>query len=82
MTLVRKAKSTTYREIAMELTIDEVQAKKLLKEIMVELIRERQDLFLELMVEAVEEVGLANAIREGRQNEFVPEEEIKAILES
>jgi hypothetical protein len=65
----------------MELTIDEVQAKKLLKEIMIELVRERQDLFLEIMVEAIEEVGLANAIREGRQNEFVPEEEIKAILE-
>jgi hypothetical protein len=65
----------------MELTIDEVQAKKLLKEIMIELVRERQDLFLEIMVEAIEEVGLANAIREGRQNEFVPEQEIKAILE-
>lgn len=65
----------------MEFTIDEAQAKKLLKEIMIELVSERQDLFFELMVEAFEEVGLANAIREGRQNEFVPEEEIKAILE-
>jgi len=65
----------------MELTIDEVQAKKLLKEIMIELVRERQDLFFELIVEAMEEIGLANAIREGRQDEFVTEEEIKAILE-
>jgi hypothetical protein len=79
--LPRKARSTTYREIEMELTIDEVQAKKLLKEIMIELVRERQDLFFELIVEAMEEIGLANAIREGRQDEFVTEEEIKAILE-
>lgn len=65
----------------MELTIDEVQAKKLIKEALVELVRERQDLFFELIVEAIEEIGLVEAIREGRQNEFVPEEEILAILE-
>jgi hypothetical protein len=65
----------------MELTIDEVQAKRLIKEALVELVRERQDLFFELIVEAIEEIGLVEAIREGRQNEFVPEEEIQAILE-
>lgn len=65
----------------MELTLDEVQAKKLIKEALVELVRERQDLFFELIVEAIEEIGLVEAIREGRQNEFVPEEEIQAILE-
>ncbi|NIS51232.1 MAG: hypothetical protein GWN67_09055 [Phycisphaerae bacterium] len=65
----------------MELTIDEVQAKKLIKEALVELVNERQDLFFELIVEAIEEIGLVEAIREGRQNEFVPEEEIQAILE-
>ena len=65
----------------MELTIDETHAKKLLKEVMIELVRERQDLFFEIFLEALEEVGLANAIREGRQNEFISEEEIKKILE-
>jgi len=65
----------------MELTIDEANTKKLLKEIMIELINDRQDLFYELIMEVIEEVGLAAAIREGRQNEFVSEEEIQAILE-
>ena len=65
----------------MELTIDEANTKKLLKEIMIELINDRQDLFYELIMEVIEEVGLAAAIREGRQNEFVTEEEIQAILE-
>lgn len=65
----------------MELTINETHARKLLKEILVELVQERQELFLELMIEAMEEIGLAQAIREGRQNEFVSEEEIYAILE-
>ncbi len=65
----------------MELTIDEVHAKKLIKEVMIELVRERQDLFYDIVLEAIEEVGLVDAIREGRQNEFVSEEEIKMILE-
>ena len=64
----------------MELTIDEAHTKKLLKEIMIELINDRQDLFFELIMEVIEEVGLAAAIREGRQNEFVDEAEIEEIL--
>jgi hypothetical protein len=64
----------------MELILDEANTKKLLKEIMIELINDRQDLFHELIMEVIEEVGLAAAIREGRQNEFVDEAEIEAIL--
>ena len=64
----------------MELTINEKQAKELLKEVLIELMEEKRDLFFEVMLEAIEEIGLANAIREGRQNEFVSEEQILAIL--
>ena len=64
----------------MELTINEKQAKELLKEVLIELMEEKRDLFFEVMLEAIEETGLANAIREGRQNEFVSEEQILAIL--
>jgi len=41
----------------------------------------RRDLFFEIILEAIKEIGLANAIRQGRQNEFVSEESIVAILE-
>jgi hypothetical protein len=64
----------------MELTIDEAHAKRLLKEVMIELFHERQDLFLEIMLEALEETGLAAAIREGRKQEYVTEEEIRTLL--
>ncbi len=64
----------------MELAISEEQAKELLKEVLIELMEEKRDLFFEVMLEAIEEIGLANAIREGRQNEFVSEEHILAIL--
>ncbi|WP_420644960.1 hypothetical protein [Candidatus Leptofilum sp.] len=65
----------------MELTIDELHAKKLLKEVLLELMNERQELFFEIVAEAIEETGLAEAIREGRKNQFVGEDEILSILE-
>ena len=62
-------------------TIDEQQTKALLKDVLVELITEKQDEFSAIMLEAFEEAAFANAIREGRQNELVDEGEIFAILE-
>jgi hypothetical protein len=64
----------------MELPLDETQTKRIVKEALVELVQERQELFFELIVEAMEEIGLADAIREGRKNEFVAESDIQAIL--
>ena len=64
----------------MELTISEDQAKDLFKQVLIELMEERRDLFYEVMLEAMEEIGLANAIREGRQDEFVSEDQVLAIL--
>ncbi len=64
----------------MELTISENQAKALLKEVMLELMEERRDLFFDILLEIIEEIGLANAIQEGKQGEFVSEEEVFAIL--
>jgi hypothetical protein len=43
--------------------------------------KEKQGLFVDLMLEVIEETGLANAIKEGRRNEFVNEDRITAILE-
>jgi hypothetical protein len=64
----------------MELTISEKQVKELLKEVLIELMEEKRDLFFEVMLEAIEEIGLVNAIREGRQDEFVSEDQVLAIL--
>jgi len=64
----------------MEATINEVQTKALLKQVILELLQERRSEFYELVLEAMEEIGLANAIHEGRRDEFVSEEHITAIL--
>jgi hypothetical protein len=62
------------------ISLDEKQFKNLLKETLVELFEERQDLFSAIVAEAMEDIGLANAIRAGRKNEFVDKESIDAIL--
>jgi hypothetical protein len=62
------------------ISLDENQFKMLLKQTLIELFEERRDMFSAIVVEALEEIGLANAIREGRKNEFVSEEEIQTIL--
>jgi len=58
------------------------QTKNLLREVLVELLEERRSEFHELIIEAIEEVALANAIRAGRKNEFVSEDQIRTVLEA
>ena len=62
------------------ISLDEKQFKILLKQTLIELFDERRDMFSAIVVEALEEIGLANAIREGRKNEFVSEEESQSVL--
>lgn len=66
----------------MQLMLDDPNTKKLMRELLIELMQDRRDLFQELIVEALEEIGMADAIREGRQDQFVDEAEITALLES
>ncbi len=62
------------------MSLNDVKTKELLTEVMVDLIKNKRDVLHEIMLEALEEVGLANAIMDGRQNDFVCEDEIFAIL--
>ena len=65
----------------MKLSISDEKTKELLTEVMIELIKTRRDIFHEIIIEALEEVGLANAISEGRKNDFVPQEIIFSLLD-
>ncbi len=60
--------------------LDDEKTKALLTEIMVDLIKNKREVLHEIMLEALEEVGLANAITEGRNDDFVSEDEIFSIL--
>ncbi|NJN74623.1 MAG: hypothetical protein HC799_18450 [Limnothrix sp. RL_2_0] len=61
--------------------LDEGKTKELLTEIVIDLLQNRQDVIREILLDALEEVGLGQAITEGRQNDFVAEEEIFALLD-
>ncbi|WP_017294922.1 hypothetical protein [Geminocystis herdmanii] len=65
-------------------TIDlsEAKIKELLKEVLIELMETKKDDFHELFLEVIEEIGLKNAIQEGRKNDFVAEEDIFLLLEN
>ena len=61
-------------------SLNEKEFKIMLKQTLVELSEERRDLFSTIVAEALEDIGLANAIREGRKNDFMSKEEIQSIL--
>ncbi len=65
----------------MKLDITEEKTKQLLKEVLVELLETKKELFSEIFAEVLEDFGLANAIIQGRKNDFIPEEEILLFLE-
>ncbi|NTU45395.1 MAG: hypothetical protein HGA99_07710 [Chlorobiaceae bacterium] len=65
----------------MELYISDEKTKALLTEVVVELFKTKKNVLYDVVLEALEEVGLANAISEGRKDEFVSEDEILSILD-
>jgi hypothetical protein len=64
-----------------QISMDDRQVKDLLKEAILELFEERRDLFYQLFAEVIEDVGLAQAIREGAGTERVNREEVMRALE-
>jgi hypothetical protein len=65
----------------MQVFLNDEKTREMLTEVLIDLIRTRKELFAEIFRDALEEVGLANAIAEGRKNEFVSEETIFTILD-
>ncbi len=66
----------------MKVEIDEGKLKELLKDILVKMFEERREEIYEIFLEVIEDVGLVNAIREGRQNELVERDRIMELLKS
>ena len=65
----------------MQISLSDETTREMLTEILIDLIKTRKELFSEIIQDALEEVGLANAITDGRKNEFVPEANIFALLD-
>jgi hypothetical protein len=65
----------------MELSFDDAKVKELLTEIIAEMMKQKREVFYNIVSDVLEDAGLGNAIAEGRKNEFVSEETIFNILE-
>ena len=65
----------------MSYTIDEKKMRKVMKDVLVEMITEKKELFYDLVLEAIEEVALGKAIKEGRKDQYIAESKIMDILE-
>ena len=64
----------------MDVSLDNVRFKSLLKETLLELLEERREEFSELLLEALEDVALYRAIREGEGTGLVDKNEILEII--
>ena len=62
------------------LSLEDRHMKDLIKQALLELFQERRDLFHDLFEELLEDVGLANAMREGEDSEIVSEQEVMKAL--
>lgn len=65
----------------MELLISDEKTKELLTEVLVELMKTKREMLHEIVLDALEEVGLANAIAEGSTGDYLPESQIMSILD-
>jgi hypothetical protein len=60
--------------------IEESRLKEILKMALIEVFEERKNLFYELIAEALEDIALINAIKEGEATESVSRNEVFTIL--
>lgn len=65
----------------MEKILDKKDLKPLIKETLSEMIRDNNEEIKELISAAIEDIALANAIKEGRKGDYVSEKQILKILE-
>jgi len=56
--------------------------KQVVKDALIDALREERDLFHEIFSEVLEDFALAEAIREGRETKEVSEDDVFKILES
>ena len=63
------------------IVIDDQTLRGLLKEALIEVLKERPELLRDMIAEAVEEIGLAGAIREGERTAMVDKDAVLKTLE-
>ena len=65
----------------MQTSVDDEKLKQLLKEAFIEAIEEKRNVFYELIVDALEDIAMVRAIREGEQSKTVARQEVFSLLD-
>ncbi len=65
-----------------QIVFDESRLKNVLKTALIEVLEERRALFSELFTEALEDIALIHAIKEGETTKATSKEEIYRIIEA
>ncbi len=65
----------------METTLNEEQIRRIMKDVIFELLTTKRDLFKEILEEVIEDIALGRAIEEGRKDDFVSRDEILETIE-
>ena len=65
----------------MQPLIDENKMKKLMKEALIETLQEQKTVFQDMITEAIEDIALINAIRQGSDTESVSRTDVFDILD-
>lgn len=70
-----------YSSAMANVPVDEDRLKELLKVAIAEVLEERRDLVVELVEQALEDVGLVRAMEEAEGSSFVSRDEVMRILD-
>jgi hypothetical protein len=63
------------------LNLDDEDTKKLLKQAILEILQEKNEIFYEALAEVLEDIALAKAIEEGEKSEVISRSELFRLLE-
>lgn len=64
-----------------QISVDEEKLKDLLRETLVEVIEQKRGMFHDVVAEAIEDIILTNAIKEGESTESTSREDVFEIIE-
>lgn len=65
----------------MQTVMDEGRLKQVFKEALVEMLEEKQNIFHDIIVDAMEDIGLSRAIQDGQTSGPATKQEVFDILE-
>lgn len=63
------------------MTIDDKKLKAIVKQALIELLEEKNEVVFDALTEAIEDIGLAKAIKEGQASPLVDEARVFEALE-